>query len=692
MKKLALLFSIFFLFALPLKSQVSKNGKPNWVRETQYNLTPDLDLNENSQGLLNLLYDNQINNNTKQTYYRFVSKITENVGIQPASSIDVSFDPTYQKLSFHKIDIIRNGKVINKLNTSDFQLIRKELDSESYIYDGSLSAISNISDVRLGDIIDYSFTITGFNPIHKGKFSTSVYLNDLSPIGLLTTSIISKTPLEFQYEKTSLKFKSTWENNSFYYSISDKNINAVELEDNTPSWDLPFGLVYVSDYKSWSEVTNWGANTFAVTNQASKELQSKIDYINKQNKTVGDKIKAVLDFVQNEIRYLGLESGIGAYKPFSPNKVFEQRFGDCKDKSLLMSFMLNRMKIESYPMLVSTNSGKIIPTLIPSPKYFNHCIVKVIDDYNEELWFDPTLTNQGGGYRSKYLPNYEFGLVLKKGNNEFDEIKTEQTNSVQVVDELILEEVGKGATLKSTTVYYDGEADFIRSYFKNNSISSIKKEYENFLSQFFDDVKTIEDPKYDDDLEQNRFTVTEFYKIDSIWTPYPFDEKKITTVFQPYNIVNILSMPSKRERKTPYELYYPSNRKHTLNIKLPQRWGIKNDFINVCSPEMDYDFIVDYSPRENLLTLKYMVKVNKSYVEAEDFNRYYDNMKKVENKIAYTLIIPKNGKAGILSTILNKNTSRIITIFLIIIVLIVAVFIGYGLYQSNINNRPINKS
>ena len=54
--------------------------------------------------------------------------------------------------------------------------------------------------------------------------------------------------------------------------------------------------------------------------------------------------------MQDEVRYLGLENGISAYKPSSPNKVYNQRFGDCKDKSLLLVTMLNQMNIEAYPV------------------------------------------------------------------------------------------------------------------------------------------------------------------------------------------------------------------------------------------------------------------------------------------------------------------------------------------------------
>jgi hypothetical protein len=83
-----------------------------------------------------------------------VRKITDNVGVQEGSSISINYDPTYQGLILHKIEVLREGEIINKLNLNDFQNIRQESNSESYIYDGSLNAIANLADIRNGDILD----------------------------------------------------------------------------------------------------------------------------------------------------------------------------------------------------------------------------------------------------------------------------------------------------------------------------------------------------------------------------------------------------------------------------------------------------------------------------------------------------------------------------------------------------------
>jgi hypothetical protein len=96
--------------------------------------------------------------------------VVNNVGVQNASEINISFDPAYETISFHFIRIIRNGEIINKYKEKEIKVIQREDNLESKIYDGSLTAYLSLSDIRLGDIIEYSYTIKGRNPIFNNKY------------------------------------------------------------------------------------------------------------------------------------------------------------------------------------------------------------------------------------------------------------------------------------------------------------------------------------------------------------------------------------------------------------------------------------------------------------------------------------------------------------------------------------------
>lgn len=651
MRKQLLCLLLTFSLSTTLFSQITKETRPSWVNDVDYSKS-EINLDDVTEGTHLLLFDNQVHIPNETVFYRLTTKITDNVGIQSASTINVSYDPSYQKLKFHTINIIRDGAIIDKLDVSNIQEMRRELNAENHLYDGSLSAVMNISDVRTDDIIDYSYSIKGFNPIHNNVFSDNFYLNDTEPVGKINVSIFSKNELKYKLFNTSKAPVISIVNNLFHYNWEVNNTEKLDYEDYTPSWKLVYESVFISEFNSWKQVVDWGVDIYKVNEKNNAKLQAKITEINATYKNNGDKIKATLDFVQDEIRYLGLESGIGGYKPFLPNQVLNQRFGDCKDKSLLMVAMLDKMNIEAYPMLVNTTLKHTIKDILPSAKFFDHCVVKVVND-KSDYYYDPTISNQGGDYDSTHFPNYEYGLVLKKGNDAFDEIKSSSENKIETLEEYTLEDVGKGAALKITTTYYESEADNMRNYFKNYSINAIDKEYTKFYSSYYFNVSSVNPPSFKDELDKNVFKVVEEYKIDSIWQPMIEKDKHIAVNFTATSLLNTLYVPKNDKRTSDLSIAYPLIREHRIKVKLPENWAISNDKLYVNSPGFYYEWKVDYSRKEKLLDLYYYLEPQKNHIKPEEYEQYIKDIKKVDQSTGYYIYIPEDYS----STSSSNNTS-----------------------------------
>jgi len=287
-----------------------------------------------------LLADYQVNIPKQENYHRLVTKITDNSGVQSASNLNVMFDPTYQTLIIHRIEVIRNGKAINKLNLEHFQLLRREVNAENFLYDGSYSAMLNLSDIRQGDVIDFSYTIKGFNPIHKGKYTGNFVFSDYSPISKINVCITSKNNLNIKSFNTNIEPKVLNKGSLTIYHWEVQNPELMVYEELIPYSKIGVPCIAVSNYESIKDVVDWAVELYKVKEPLSLPLKEFIHNIKIKYKTKEKRIKAILNFVQNDVRYLGLEYGISGYKPHSPNKVFEQRFGDCKDKSLLLVEMI----------------------------------------------------------------------------------------------------------------------------------------------------------------------------------------------------------------------------------------------------------------------------------------------------------------------------------------------------------------
>ncbi len=249
------------LVAQSTKIKVSK--EPPWInKETiDYNLTELDKYAEN--GYINVSFEIQASLAENSEYVRSSRKIITQVGVQNGSKIDVSFDPLYQQLIFHSIHIIRNDKLINKLELSKIKIIHQEEDLEKFIYNGTLNAVLILEDVRKGDIIEYSYSIKGFNPIFKGKYFRKFYLQYGIPIYRIyyKMNVPKDRTVIIANHDESVQTDSSIVNGQKVYEWRKHNVQSLALQDYTPNW-YKLSHIEVSEFASWKDVNDWALELF----------------------------------------------------------------------------------------------------------------------------------------------------------------------------------------------------------------------------------------------------------------------------------------------------------------------------------------------------------------------------------------------------------------------------------------------
>ena len=88
-------------------------------------------------------------------------------------------------------------------------------------------------------------------------------------------------------------------------------------------------------------------------------------------------MQALARFLQHDIRYVGIELGIGGYQPHSAADVFAHKYGDCKDKATLMSSMLKSIGVDSYYVVINTERGSVTPEMPAHMGGFDHAILAI---------------------------------------------------------------------------------------------------------------------------------------------------------------------------------------------------------------------------------------------------------------------------------------------------------------------------
>ncbi|MGB6597277.1 MAG: DUF3857 and transglutaminase domain-containing protein [Candidatus Acidiferrum sp.] len=246
------------------------------------------------------------------------------------------------------------------------------------------------------------------------------------------------------------------------------NVEAIRPEDDMPPWRAVAGQMIVSFFSpgggqtsgfgSWNDMALWEAGLVRGRRESSPEIKQKVAELTASETTELGKMRALGKFVQDDIRYVAIELGIGGWQPHPASDVFSHHFGDCKDKATLMSTMLKEIGIDSYYVIVNVNRGAVNEKT-PAVNWFNHAIlaIKLPDSVSDPsltavfkdqkagrlLIFDPTDDLTPFGYlRGQLQANYAL-LVTEAGGEliELPELPAAM-NGIRRVGKLTLTSAG----------------------------------------------------------------------------------------------------------------------------------------------------------------------------------------------------------------------------------------------------------
>lgn len=116
------------------------------------------------------------------------------------------------------------------------------------------------------------------------------------------------------------------------------------------------------------------------TSLEAPESEGATDLATTARTTAGDgdfmaKLDKIAAFMQTQIRYVGVEIGIGGRQAHPAEQVFQKRYGDCKDKATLLVAMLDAVGIRATWVAVDDRRGVMAPDA-PS-EYGNHMIAAI---------------------------------------------------------------------------------------------------------------------------------------------------------------------------------------------------------------------------------------------------------------------------------------------------------------------------
>ncbi len=322
-------------------------------------------------------------------------KILNDRGKAKYGEVKLGYDSTYEKI---EVEYARTIKPDGTIISVGAKHIRDISEYPEYpLYSNARLRIISMPELTEGAVIEYK-AIKYINKLINGKEFCENYpiqgfepylnqrVNLIIPDGY-NVNIESYNPGYVEYalsfspriERVEDGIKYTWEFNNVPEIISEPSMSPyIEI---TP-------YLCISSLDDWQEVYNWWGSLVVDKINIDEAIEEKTQELIKDKNTQEEKAKAIYHWVASKIRYVGVEYGEAGFEPHYATEIFKNKYGDCKDQSMLLISMLRYAGISAYPVLIGTKGSYLLdeefPTLI-----FNHaiCLAKV----EEKLVFlDPT--------------------------------------------------------------------------------------------------------------------------------------------------------------------------------------------------------------------------------------------------------------------------------------------------------------
>ena len=639
---------------------VTQTPAPNWVQEVAPpEIDPDLEAkiiknNQAPDGVLYLLHATQINVPELAVNTSVVRKILNVRGAQSIVRLEIPFNPAFEQLHVHSVTLERDGKILDRLAGLSFRLYQKEDRAAELVYRGALEAVAFIPDLRPGDTLRYSYTVTGGHPLFGGRFDDILLMNVRSHWEKRYLRVLSDAahPLRTSVHGGRLEpetralpggiLETTW---------TRQNAEVPTAEEDSPDWYWPYPVVQISNFASWREVAGKFAPLYsapALAPEAGPQplYQAVLEKIRADSEDEQERIQAALDLVRDEVRYLSLSEGEGGFRPRSPEEVLSTRLGDCKDKTRLLCSLLHELGFTAYPALVSSRERGHLDKILPSPNAFDHVVVE-LHWRKKVYWLDATITQDSRDFRRDYFPYYGRALVLKPDVEELSDIGSEEqaTRRVTVRKQFHINGSQAPADLRVTSIYSGAAAYQEREL----QLLSSKRMMDNMLLESnaarYDALMLGKPRTVKDDLKRNQLTSVEEYVIPQLWQD-PDGEGRNIAIFRSSEVpAMLLPQMAALPREQPLEIEYPVHVTEEIEILSPIASEAQPRDYRIEAP--GFLFTHQVKVEGTTLRLIYDYQSTKDFLTADQTTVQLQKINEVIGLLVYSIKYPQEfGKAG----------------------------------------------
>ena len=515
-----------------------------------------------------LLIDNQCHATRHESYRRVAQRIESIAGVQQAAQWRCDFDPATQEVAIHSLIVRRRENAREHASPERLRFFQREENLERYTLDGFATVMVLLEDVRIGDVIDTSFTIRTTARIFPEHFSLLTAVPVAHGARLFHLSVQFSTGHAMRWNTDSRMIeveKNELENGETRWSWKVENFAPRETEPNVPGWFFPGRFIQVTDFPSWQTVAAGLASAWEENFDHAElvEMAGKIAALS----GIHQQVESALRLVQDEVRYLSVNTELGGAVPSAAGVVLQRRFGDCKDKAFLLVHLLRRLGVSARPVLVHTMFRHRVEQFLPMPGAFNHAIVEY-ELGGQRRWVDATIPLQGGGPMGRALPPFGKGLPVEPEAVDLEPIASaDGVDGIYRVHESFRFESRRLPMILATATTTTGAyADDVRRQMTFEGTTAIGKGREQFYQRLFPGAARHAELEWRDDRERNEVILADAYVLPENFTTRV--EPGIGGFFAAAHVIrSAIGFQDMEERRHPLGVPFPCHVEHVLECE-----------------------------------------------------------------------------------------------------------------------------
>ncbi|HET6990882.1 MAG TPA: DUF3857 domain-containing protein, partial [Bacteroidia bacterium] len=233
---------------------------------------------------------------------------------------------------------------------------------------------------------------------------------------------INQEDLEFTQQNLKKKTIYTWKK---------KNCAKYKTETDAPNqlYFAPHIVVFIKEYTvkkktiklldSPGGLYDWYYSMVKDVNlKPDPDLQKVVDSLTNGITDEKEKVKKIFYWVQDNVKYVAFEDGLGGFVPREAPVICSRRYGDCKDMASITTTMLHQAGISTaYLTWIGARGIPYRYTDVPSPLCDNHMICTYISD-GKYYFLDATGKNAPFGTPTSFIQGKQ--ALIGEGPGKFE--------------------------------------------------------------------------------------------------------------------------------------------------------------------------------------------------------------------------------------------------------------------------------